>query len=72
MKNKPVLVAPAMNTKMWAHPATEGHINRLCSWGTVIIKPVAKMLACGDVGVGAMAPVSSIVTAIGLSPENQP
>eukprot|EP00892_Ulva_mutabilis_P009374 jgi/Ulvmu1/6809/UM031_0012.1 len=59
--NKPVLVAPAMNSKMWVHPATAGHLEKLRTWGVAVVEPVAKMLACGDVGVGAMAAVDEIV-----------
>lgn len=72
ISEKPVIVAPAMNTKMWTHPATAGHIETLCSWGTVLVKPVSKMLACGDVGVGAMASVGDILSAIEQVPQQTP
>lgn len=61
---KPALVAPAMNTKMWIHPATSSSLDTIRSWGVVVIEPVAKMLACGDVGVGAMACVDDITAAV--------
>jgi phosphopantothenoylcysteine synthetase/decarboxylase len=60
---KPFLVAPAMNTAMWAHPATAAHLGVLSSWGVGVIPPVEKVLACGDRGVGAMAEVDCIVQA---------
>lgn len=69
--DKPVLVAPAMNTKMWTHPATATHIQTLRSWGTVLIQPVEKMLACGDVGVGAMASVADILATISSLPKKR-
>ena len=53
--NKPIYVAPAMNTLMWQHPVTAENLLRLGSWGYQIINPISKMLACGDEGMGAMA-----------------
>ena len=64
---QPLLVAPAMNTLMWTHPATAGQLDRLRSWGAVVIEPVAKELACGDVGAGAMATPETITAAVGAS-----
>lgn len=61
---KPLLVAPAMNTAMWAHPATRTHLGVLRSWGVTIVPPVSKQLACGDVGNGALAAVPDIVAAL--------
>lgn len=69
---KPVIIAPAMNTKMWTHPATATHIETLCGWGAILVKPVSKMLACGDVGVGAMASVGDILTAIVERTQHKP
>ncbi|KAI5246667.1 flavoprotein [Aureobasidium subglaciale] len=58
---KPLLVAPAMNTAMWAHPVTEKQAAVLeQEWGIDsggwirLIRPVEKELACGDTGAGAM------------------
>ena len=57
---KPFLLAPAMNTLMWDHPATEIAINTLKKWGVTLVPPVSKTLACGDIGTGAMASVDEI------------
>lgn len=65
-KSKPLLLAPAMNTAMWEHPVTKQHVNQVTSFGAnvVVLNPVAKRLACGDVGVGAMMQVDNIVRAV--------
>ena len=70
---KPVVVAPAMNTAMWDHPLTAHHLAALLVvYGSVVVAPVAKALACGDVGVGARADVDDVVAAtraaLGLGP----
>lgn len=64
--NKFIFLAPAMNTNMWEHPATNEHISRLVRWipKLVVISPIKKMLACGVEGMGAMAEVSTIVEAV--------
>lgn len=49
---KPLIVCPAMNTLMWSHPHTATHMQMLKDLGMVIIPPIAKRLACGDVGKG--------------------
>jgi phosphopantothenoylcysteine decarboxylase len=61
---RPFVVAPAMNTLMWTHPFTERHLASLRSLGVVVVPPVAQVLACGDEGVGAMAPVADVVHAV--------
>ncbi|KAH6584223.1 hypothetical protein BASA61_007581 [Batrachochytrium salamandrivorans] len=62
---KPVIVCPAMNTHMWTHPMTAKHISVLRNdLGYTIIDPVSKTLACGDVGMGGMANVAAIATAV--------
>ncbi|OGN07687.1 MAG: hypothetical protein A3B86_02525 [Candidatus Yanofskybacteria bacterium RIFCSPHIGHO2_02_FULL_38_22b] len=62
-RNKKIIIAPAMNTHMWDHPATKEHLAVLIRWYPhfVIIDPVVKTLECGDVGVGAMAEIGQIV-----------
>ena len=65
--NKPLLLAPAMNTHMWFHPLTAQQLATVQSFGpsTVqLISPVSKILACGDLGAGAMAAVSDIAEAV--------
>jgi phosphopantothenoylcysteine decarboxylase len=84
---RPAVLAPAMNTLMWQHPATARHLRQLAAdagaappldlpadefpawlqrhcprlW---LVPPVVKRLACDDVGVGAMAGLEDIVTAV--------
>jgi len=48
--SKPFVVAPAMNTFMWAHPFTGKHLECLESLGVKVVSPVIKSLACGDTG----------------------
>jgi phosphopantothenoylcysteine decarboxylase len=56
----PILIAPAMNGKMWEHPATLRNVETLRSWGVQFIQPAAGLLACGYEGVGRLAPVEEI------------
>lgn len=58
----PVLVAPAMNGKMWSHPATVANVATLKSRGVEFIGPEEGMLACGYEGLGRLWPVEGIVT----------
>jgi phosphopantothenoylcysteine decarboxylase/phosphopantothenate--cysteine ligase len=51
----PVLVAPAMNMRMWAHPATQANAETLCARGVELIGPAEGDLAEGDTGIGRMA-----------------
>lgn len=64
VKSKSFLVAPAMNTKMWEHPATSRQLQSLKDLGAAVLPPISKRLACGDVGTGAMANVDDIVAAV--------
>jgi phosphopantothenoylcysteine decarboxylase len=56
----PVLLAPAMNGKMWEHPATKENVKRLKSRGVEFIGPEEGMLACGYEGVGRLWKVDDI------------
>ena len=56
-----VLVAPAMNGKMWLHPATQGHVATLKSRGVEFIGPDDGLLSCGYEGVGRLSLVDTIV-----------
>ncbi|MFN2507972.1 MAG: flavoprotein [Chthoniobacterales bacterium] len=56
----PLLVAPAMNGKMWEHPATRENVAILGSRGVEFIGPEAGMLACGYEGVGRLWKVDDI------------
>jgi len=62
--DKPILVAPAMNTQMWKHAATQRNIKQITKDGAAIIEPGAGMLACGEVGAGRMAEPDVILDAI--------
>jgi len=62
--DKPILVAPAMNALMWAHPATQANIATLAARGVRRVGPNAGDLACGEVGSGRMAEPMEIVAAI--------
>jgi len=55
-----ILLAPAMNTNMLKHPITDGSLKLLGINNYKIIKPSSKLLACGDVGEGALADVNDI------------
>ncbi len=59
----PVLLAPAMNGKMWKHPATQENVRRLSERGVRMIGPEEGMLACGYEGIGRLWPVEGIMDA---------
>ena len=50
----PVMVAPAMNQQMWAHPAVQLNVQTLSDMGYEIIEPDSGVQACGDVGAGRL------------------
>jgi phosphopantothenoylcysteine decarboxylase len=56
----PLLIAPAMNGKMWEHPATKENVERLKSRGVDFIGPEEGMLACGYEGLGRLWKVDDI------------
>jgi phosphopantothenoylcysteine synthetase/decarboxylase len=60
----PVLVAPAMNGKMWHHPATQDNVNLLRKRGVGFIGPEEGLLACGYEGFGRLWPVDAIAREI--------
>jgi len=62
--DKPVLLAPAMNTMMWQHAATQRNRARLEADGIMRVGPAAGDLACGEVGSGRMAEPADIIAAI--------
>ncbi len=63
----PVVLAPAMNTRMWEHTAVQESMAKLRSRGHTIAGPAAGELACGDQGPGRLADVPDIVRAVELS-----
>ncbi|MBQ7607193.1 MAG: bifunctional phosphopantothenoylcysteine decarboxylase/phosphopantothenate--cysteine ligase CoaBC [Desulfovibrionaceae bacterium] len=67
----PLLLAPAMNPVMWANPAVQENIAKLCARGAILIPPEAGGTACGDQGTGRMATQEAIFFAVlrALSPQ---
>jgi len=59
-----VVYAPAMNTRMYRHPATRENLNQLREAGAVVVEPGEGDLACGDEGVGRMAEPLEIMKVI--------
>jgi phosphopantothenoylcysteine decarboxylase/phosphopantothenate--cysteine ligase len=62
--DKTVLVAPAMNVRMWQHPATRRNVARLRDDGIAFVGPNEGEMACGEYGEGRMAEPGEIVQAI--------
>ena len=62
--DKRVLAAPAMNVRMWLHPANRRNLERLRDDGVVIVGPDSGPMACGEFGPGRMAEPPAIVEAI--------
>ena len=63
----PVLVAPAMHTEMWEHPATQRHVETLLERGVEIIGPATGALMSGDEGPGRMVEPQEIVRQVAAS-----
>ena len=61
---KPVIMAPAMNCEMWAHPAVQRNIETLKAWGIRMVGPEEGELACGVNGVGRMSEPDAIAAAV--------
>jgi phosphopantothenoylcysteine decarboxylase / phosphopantothenate---cysteine ligase len=61
----PIVLAPAMNTQMWQHPATVRNLGWLEALKRYrLVAPTSKRLACGDVGPGALADPEDLVAAV--------
>lgn len=60
----PVVVAPAMHTEMWEHPAVQGNVATLRARGVEVVDPEAGRLAGGDVGEGRLADPARIVDGV--------
>ena len=71
--DKDVLIAPAMNVRMWEHPATQGNLELLASRGVRLVGPNQGDMACGEYGYGRMAEPDEILQAIeeALGPAGQ-
>lgn len=61
---KPVIMAPAMNCEMWAHPAVQRNIETLKGWGIRMVGPEEGELACGVNGMGRMSEPETIVQCV--------
>ena len=72
--DKRVLAAPAMNVRMWLHPATRRNLDRLKDDGVLFVGPESGPMACGEFGPGRMAEPAAIVEAIeqALAAESTP
>ena len=70
--DKPVVVAPAMNVRMWLHPATGRNVQQLVDDGVKVIEPADGDMACGEHGPGRLPEPQDIfdwLTAEGLLPK---
>ena len=65
-KNKPFVIAPAMNTEMWTDPIIGDHFRSLYAryQSMKMVEPIEALLACGDTGIGAMARIETIVETV--------
>jgi phosphopantothenoylcysteine decarboxylase/phosphopantothenate--cysteine ligase len=61
--NAPVLIAPAMNTTMWNHPATQRNLKQLRADGVHVVEPDSGEMACGTIGPGRLSDPELIVAA---------
>ena len=59
--DKPVVVTPAMNVRMWLHPATARNIQRLVDDGVQVIEPAEGEMACGERGPGRLPEPDTIM-----------
>ncbi len=71
VKDKPVLIAPAMNTNMWENPIVQENIAKLRKYGYRFIEPRESLLACGTLGKGALAAPEDIIKAVKAAVEQR-
>ena len=62
--DKAVLMAPAMNVRMWTHPATQANVTTLRSYGVTVMDPDDGEMACGEFGPGRLPEPVRIADAI--------
>jgi phosphopantothenoylcysteine decarboxylase/phosphopantothenate--cysteine ligase len=62
--DKPMYIAPAMNSMMWNYPATQNSIKQLQNWGVNVLLPQSGELACGENGSGRLMEVEDINSSI--------
>ena len=63
--DKPVVVAPAMNVRMWLHPATQRNVAQLKADGVRVIEPDEGEMACGEHGPGRLPEPAAIMEWLG-------
>ena len=61
---KPVLLAPAMNTSMWESAATQNNVATLKQYGLSVVGPESGELACGESGAGRLSELQAIISAL--------
>lgn len=69
--NKKIIIAPAMNEKMWENKATQENLTKALEAGVTIIEPESDILACGEIGIGKMSAPEKICDRIGDFFSNQ-
>lgn len=62
--DKPVLMVPAMNVRMWQHPATARNVNQLRADGVTVLEPDEGAMACGEFGPGRLPELPVIISEI--------
>ncbi len=69
--SKPWWIAPAMNAKMWEHPATTAALQKLKAWGVRVLEPAEGPHACGEGGPGRLVEpefvVSEVLRSLGIT-----
>ncbi len=69
--DKPAIIAPAMNVRMWENPATQANIAKLQEYGHTIIGPSEGDMACGEYGMGRMLEPEEIFAALTSAPQKK-
>jgi phosphopantothenoylcysteine decarboxylase/phosphopantothenate--cysteine ligase len=62
--DKPVVVAPAMNVRMWLHAATKRNVTQIKADGVRVIEPAEGEMACGEFGPGRLPEPQQIVDCV--------
>jgi phosphopantothenoylcysteine synthetase/decarboxylase len=70
-RDTPVIIAPAMNGKMWLHPATQRNVGTLKADGCRFVGPAEGALACGYEGLGRLAAIEEILAAVAEIPRKK-
>lgn len=64
----PLVLAPAMNRQMWAHPAIQANVATLLARGATLLGPAAGDQACGEVGEGRLLEPAAIIAGLSANP----